>query len=40
MADRKLNFEKEAYVVASLRKGANLRLKIAGNCGRQIFNLV
>jgi phosphoheptose isomerase len=32
-----VNFEKaEVHVAASLREGADLRLKVAGNCGRQI----
>ena len=32
-----VNFEKaELHVRASLREGADLRLKVAGNCGRQI----
>jgi D-sedoheptulose 7-phosphate isomerase len=32
-----VNFEKaELHVTASLREGADLRLKVAGNCGRQI----
>jgi D-sedoheptulose 7-phosphate isomerase len=32
-----MNFEKaELHVAASLREGADLRLKVAGNCGRQI----
>src|SRR6478672_1392379 len=32
-----MNFEKaELHVTASLRAGADLRLKVAGNCGRQI----
>jgi D-sedoheptulose 7-phosphate isomerase len=32
-----VNFEKaELHVAASLREGADLRLKVAGNCGRQI----
>ena len=34
-----MNFEKaEAHVAASLREGADLRLKVAGNCGRQIVD--
>src|SRR6266513_3984005 len=37
MADHEVNFEKaEAHVAASLREGADLRLKVAANCGRQI----
>src|SRR6266550_4007933 len=37
MADHEVNFEKaEAHVAASLREGADLRLKVARNCGRQI----
>ena len=36
-ADHEVNFEKaELHVAASLREGADLRLKVAGNCGRQI----
>jgi D-sedoheptulose 7-phosphate isomerase len=32
-----VNFEKaQAHVAASLREGADLRLKVVGNCGRQI----
>jgi D-sedoheptulose 7-phosphate isomerase len=32
-----MNFEKaEVHVAASLREGADLRLKVAGTCGRQI----
>ena len=32
-----MNFEKaEAHVAVSLREGADLRLKVAANCGRQI----
>ena len=32
-----MDFEKaEAHVAASLREGADLRLKVAANCGRQI----
>jgi D-sedoheptulose 7-phosphate isomerase len=32
-----VNFEKaEVHVAASLREGADLRLKVAANCGRQI----
>jgi hypothetical protein len=35
--NNEVNFEKaEPHVAASLREGANLRLKVAGNCGRQI----
>ena len=35
--NNELNFEKaEVHVRASLREGADLRLKFAGNCGRQI----
>ena len=35
--DHEVNFEKaEAHVAASLREGADLRLKVAANCGRQI----
>ena len=37
MADNEVNFEKaEAHVAASLREGADLRLKVARNCGRKI----
>src|SRR5205823_9090394 len=35
--NNEVNFEKaELHVAASLREGADLRLKVAGNCGRQI----
>jgi D-sedoheptulose 7-phosphate isomerase len=35
--NNEVNFENaEVHVRASLREGANLRLKVAGNCGRQI----
>ncbi|HEY1578198.1 MAG TPA: D-sedoheptulose 7-phosphate isomerase [Terracidiphilus sp.] len=35
--NNEVNFEKaEVHVRASLREGADLRLKLAGNCGRQI----
>ena len=35
--NNEVNFKKaEAHVAASLREGADLRLKVAGNCGRQI----
>jgi D-sedoheptulose 7-phosphate isomerase len=35
--DHEMNFENaEVHVRASLREGADLRLKVAGNCGRQI----
>ena len=35
--NNEVNFEKaEVHVRASLREGADLRLKVAGNCGRQI----
>src|SRR5437763_12624930 len=37
MADHDVNFGKaEVHVRASLQEGADLRLKVAGNCGRQI----
>jgi D-sedoheptulose 7-phosphate isomerase len=36
-ADNEVNFEKaEVRVATSLREGADLRLKVAGNCGRHI----
>jgi D-sedoheptulose 7-phosphate isomerase len=36
-AEHEVNFEKaELHVAASLREGSDLRLKVAGNCGRQI----
>jgi len=36
-ADHEMNFEKaEVHVATSLREGADLRLKVAANCGRQI----
>jgi len=35
--NNEVNFEKaEVHVRASLREGADLRLKVAGDCGRQI----
>src|SRR5262245_54733938 len=37
LLNKEVNFKKaEAHVAASLQEGADLRLKVAGNCGRQI----